>query len=160
MKQIILYFLFYLSLSGQAQQKAISSEDAVSFGINLSEFDKNYQSALHEDNSKAVFKTPEEQEKVQKAYTKLLQDLNSFLAQNKFKWEKKTRCFQRIYFSPDGTIDYFIYNFNLKSVSPGDIPSQEQQLEFRRLLSIFIRDYVFDMKAAVPFAQCSPTVYQ
>lgn len=160
MKKIFLYLILCLSFTVQAQQKAISFDDAIEFGMNIEEFDKNYKSALHEDVSKAVFKTPEEQEKLQKAYIKLLQDFGSFLAQNKFQWEKKTRCFQRIYFSPDGSIDYFIYNFNLKNVNPADIPSKEKQEEFRRLLSLFIKEYVFAIQANEPFAQCSPTNYQ
>lgn len=160
MKKIFLILILCLSTNIQAQQKAISFDEAVAFGMNLEEFDKNYKSALQEDASKAVFKTPEEREKLEKAYVKLLQDFNAFLAQNKFEWKNKTRCFQRIYFSPDGTIDYFIYNFNLKNVNPADIPSKEKQEEFRRLLSLFIKEYVFEVKANEPFAQCSPTVYQ
>jgi hypothetical protein len=160
MKKIFLCIILGLSITVQAQQKAISFDDAVKFGMNIEEFDKNYKSALHEEASKAVFKTPEEQAKLQQAYVKLLQDFGSFLSQNKFQWKKKTRCFQRIYFSPDGTIDYFIYNFNLKNLNPADIPSKEKQTEFRRLLSLFIKDYVFAVTANEPFAQCSPTTYQ
>jgi hypothetical protein len=158
--KIALFPLFFLTLSNFAQQKAISQEDAIKFGIDIEKLDQNYKSAIHSDTTKAVFKSEEDQQKLQKVYNKLIQDFNSFLSQNGFKWEKKTRCFQRIYFSSDGTIDYFIYNFKLKSVLPNDIPTEEKQAEFKRLLSLFIKDYVFELKAKIPFAQCSPTLYQ
>lgn len=44
-------------------------------------------------------------------YVNLIFGLNAFLSENNFEWEKPTRCFNRIYFSSDGTIDYFLYNF-------------------------------------------------
>lgn len=160
MKKIASIILLLISFYCQSQQKVISFDDAVKFGIDIKKFDEVYKSAVDNDTTKAVFKTVEDQEKLQNAYAKLLQDFSSFLAKNNFKWEKKTRCFQRIYFSPDGTIDYFIYNFNLKSVSQNDIPSLEKQEEFRKLLSQFIKDYTFPIKANTQFAQCSPTSYQ
>lgn len=160
MKIRISFLLFLSFFIMKAQQKALSYENAIKQGISIEAFDKNYKSAIDADSTKAVFKSIENQEKLQKAHTKLLNGFGAFLVENKFKWEKKTRCFQRIYFSPNGTIDYFIYNFNLKNVNPTDIPSEDQQKEFQRLLSVFIKDYVFELKANEPFAQCSPTSYQ
>lgn len=150
--------LFYLTIN--AQQKVFSIDDARKNGISIEELDQKYKSAVDSDTTKAVFKTPEAQAKLQESYIKLLNDFNLFLSKNDFKWKTKTRCFQRIYFAPNGTIDYFIYKFNVKNAQPDAIPSEEQQQEFNRLLSLFIKEYSFELKADEPFAQCSPTSYQ
>ena len=63
----------------------------------------------------------------------MLQDLGVFLKSNNFTWEKLTRCFNRIYFSPDGAIDYFLFDF-----PPGQI-EPEKEKEFEHLLNVFIK---------------------
>ncbi|GHM99553.1 hypothetical protein WSM22_10430 [Cytophagales bacterium WSM2-2] len=75
------------------------------------------------------------------------------MAKNNFKG---TKYFQRIYFSNDGTIDYFTLNF---LGSADEIPSLEKQSEFSQLLNISNQDYRFSLSASVKFAQCSPTSY-
>ena len=67
-----------------------------------------------------------------------------------------TRCFQRIYFSPNGSIDYYLFNFLGKG---SDELSQSKQKEFERLLSIFIKKYKFPLTAKVKFAQCSSATF-
>lgn len=160
MKKIItlIVVLFYLTIN--AQQKVFSTDEARKKGISIEELDLKYKSAVDSDSTKAIFKTIEERTKLQESYVKLLNDFNLFLGKNDFKWKTKTRCFQRIYFAPNGTIDYFIYNFNVKNAQPDTIPSEEQQHEFNRLLSLFVKEYTFGLKANQPFAQCSPTSYQ
>ena len=94
---------------------------------------------------------------MQKAYIKLLQDFGMFLSDHNYKWDKSTRCFNRIYFNADGTIDYFLYNFLGK---PEDQLSDERQNEFNKLLNLFIKGYRINVTARVKFAQCSPTTYK
>ena len=143
-----------------SQSKVFSIEEAQKFGICIEKLDLKYRSAVHVDSTKAVFKSEAQQQKLKESYTKLLQDFGSFLNKNNFKWETKTRCFQRIYFAPNGKIDYFIYNFKLKNVLLENLISEEKQKEFQRLLELFVKEYTFSSTAAEPFAQCSPTSYQ
>ena len=82
--------------------------------------DNSYASAIRSDTSLAVFKTEKVKEALPLAYFKLLQDLGVFLSTNNFLWMKPTRCFNRIYFSPNGSIDYFLFNFLGK---PDDKPT-------------------------------------
>lgn len=155
MKNLLLFSLvFTLQLS--AQHLGMSFSDAQKQGVRVSHLDSMYQSALHADTSLAVFKTDSAQEAMTNAYVKLLQDFGKFLAQNNFAWEKPTRCFNRIYFNSDGTIDYFLYDFK---GNPEELPSAEKQKEFNRLLNLFIKDYRIAVTAKVKFAQCSPTTY-
>jgi len=159
-KQIILTLLLASAFSVlSAQHKALTFQDAEKQGLSISLLDSVYKSAVHEDTSQAVFKTEGEQEAMYGAYVKLMQDFGKFLAANNFKWEKPTKGFNRIYFNSDGTIDYFVYNFQIPNVKPEDQLSQEKQAEFNRLLNLFIKDYKISVSAKTKFAQCSPIKY-
>lgn len=156
--KLFLILLFFNNL--HSQSKVFSVEEAQKIGINIEKLDLEYKSAVHIDSTKAVFRTEAQQQKLQESYIKLLQDFGSFLNKNNFKWESKTKCFQRIYFAPNGKIDYFIYNFKLKNVLPENLISEEKQKEFEHLLKLFVKDYTFFTSANEKFAQCSPTSYQ
>ena len=156
--KLFLILLFFNNL--HSQSKVFSVEEAQKIGINIEKLDLEYKSAVHVDSTKAVFRTEAQQQKLQESYIKLLQDFGAFLNKNNFKWENKTKCFQRIYFAPNGKIDYFIYNFKLKNVLPENLISEEKQKEFERLLKLFVKDYTFFTSANEKFAQCSPTSYQ
>jgi len=158
--RITFIFLFFSASSLFAQKRplAITFQNAEKQGLAFSKLDSSYKSAVDSDTSKAVFKSAAQQKELQLAYADLLKDLNKHLAENNFKWEKPTRCFNRIYFKPNGKIDYFLYNFLPKPSDPNPI-SEEKRLRFEKLLSAFIRKYQFKLTADVKFAQCSPVTY-
>ncbi len=161
MKKIIIALAsILLTQNLSAQHIALSIDDAEKKGITIEHLSIIYKMALDNDTSKAVFKTDAQQEAMLNAYTKLLQDFGKFLSAHNFKWTKPTRGWNRIYFSTDGSIDYFLYTFPTVNVKPEDQLSEEKQAEFNRLLNLFINDYKFALTAKVKFAQCSPTVYE
>jgi hypothetical protein len=153
---LIITILLTACLQTFGQHLGLSFQNAEKQGISIKHLDSIYTSAVHSDTSLAVFKTEKEQEALQQAYIKLLQDFGKFLSKNNFKWEKPTRCFNRIYFNSDGTIDYFLFNFLGKTE---DKPAKNIEKEFQRLLNVFISDYKFSLTAKTKFAQCSPTTY-
>lgn len=156
----ITFALFTLLMScflTLGQQLGLTFSEAQEQGIRISQLDSIYKNALHSDTSLAVFKTDEKQKLMREAYIKLLQDFGIFLNENNFRWEKPTRCFNRIYFNSDGTIDYFLFNFLSKTAE--EKLSEEKQNEFKHLLNRFIQDYTFSLTAETKFAQCSPTTY-
>ena len=150
-----LTFLFLIIFCRQAfgQHLGLSFNSAKSQGMSIEHLDSIYQSAVHIDTSQAVFKTDLQQEEMGNEYINLLHSFGKFLTENNFIWEKPTKGFNRIYFNKDGTIDYFIYNFSTEI-------SEEKQIEFNRLLNLFIKDYKMAMTANTKFAQCSPVTYK
>lgn len=150
---LILISLITLSFNSYGQNKALTFKEAEIQGKSFQYLDHLYKSAVHDDVKLAVFKSVEEQAELQKAYIKLIKDLASFLKTNHFKWEKPTRCINRVYFNPNGKIDYFLYNFPQDQITP------EKENEFARLLNLFIKDYKFSLTAHENFAQCSPINY-
>jgi hypothetical protein len=134
-------------------QKVMTFQEAEKQGKSYQHLDSLYKSAIHSDTSQAVFKSPAEQQILQKAYVGFLKELGGFLKANNFKWEKLTRCFNRIYINSDGTVDYFLYKFSKDQIT------EEKEREFERLLTIFLKDHKFSASAKVKFAQCSPVKY-
>jgi hypothetical protein len=156
MKRTLVFLIFFFSLSivkSHGQAKVFTFEKAEQQGKSFQHLDSLYKSAVHSDTKLAVFKTQEEQDNLQKAYGKLLQDLGALLKKNNFKWENPTRCFNRIYFNSNGSIDYFLYKF-----ANGQI-SAEKEKEFEVLLNSFAKDYKIGITAKERFAQCSPVKY-
>lgn len=152
------YIIFAVALSllcGTAlgQHLGISFQDAELQGLSVDSLDGVYQGAVNVDSSLSVFKSEEQQDAMYDAYVSLLDELNNFLSEHGFKWDKRTKCFNRIYFHADGSIDYFLYNFT------DDQPSAEKKMEFKRLLNLFIQDYTLLLTAKTKFAQCSPVTY-
>lgn len=152
----ILTLLVMFCLNSFGQHLGMTFQESVKQGTTTQHLDSIYKSAAHVDTSQAVFKTEAEQQALGEAYIKLLQDFGMFLTAHSFVWDKPTKCFNRIYFNSDGTIDYFLYNFLAKAE---DKLSDERQMEFNELLNKFIEDYKFTMTAKVKFAQCSPVTY-
>jgi NurA-like 5'-3' nuclease len=152
----IITVLLTTCLQTFGQHLGSTFQNAEKLGISIKQLDSLYPSAVHTDTTLAVFKTEKEQVALQQAYIKLLQDFGKFLSENNFKWEKQTRCFNRVYFNSDGTIDYFLFNFLGKTE---DKPAENIEKEFQRLLNVFISEYKFSLTAKTKFAQCSPTTY-
>lgn len=118
-----------------------------------SKLDKEYKSAVHSDVALAVFKSDEEQRTHIASYQKFLQGLSKHLKSNGFEWTTTTKCFNRIYFAKDGSIDYFLFDFLEDNVTV------EQAENFRHLVERYISDYRFPLTSKVKFAQCGPVRY-
>lgn len=128
--------------------------DAESKINNFHQLDDIYKSAVHSESQLAVFKSQEEQDKHTAAYYHMLKEMGVFLKDNGFQWEQETRCFNRIYFSPTGNVDYFLFQF------PPNSLSEDKQNEFAALVEEFISDYTFGVSAKEKFSQCSPVKYK
>jgi hypothetical protein len=143
--------LFILGWTTQTigQQSGMTFKDAS--GI-FQDLEERYKSAVHVDTSQAVF--PGKGQEVFNAYFKMFKDFAGFLKENKFTWGKPTRCINKIFFSADGTVDYFLFNFN-----NGEI-NEDKEIEFKRLLNEFLKDFKFSLSADEKFSQCGPVIYQ
>ena len=158
-----LFFFLAIAMTSSivsfGQHAGMTFQAAEERGIKIGYLDSIYKSAIHADASQAVFKTVSEQEAMGQAYVNLVKDFGKFLKENNFKWDEPIRCFNRIYFNSDGTIDYFLYKFISNESEQGNQLSQEKEREFDRLLNLFIKDHHILMTANTKFAQCSPVTY-
>ena len=139
------------------QSVAMTFKEAESKGIIIKDLDSIYKSAVNVmDSSKGIFQTEKEQEVFGVAWINYLKELGKFLSSNNFKWDKPTRCFNRVYFNSDGTVAYFLFNFTGKNEEK---LSDENQIKFQLLLNKFIQNNKISMVADSKFAQCGPTTY-
>lgn len=144
--KLLLTSLLLTSFFGYSQT-VMPVQEAKQSGI-LTKVEKEYKGALGDDG---IFKTEQEQQKHIDAYRNYLLEFGKFLGKNNFKWEETTKGWNRIYMQPDGTIDYFIYSLK-------DIPAEKEK-EFRRLLTLYVKEHKFGNIAPIKFAQCSSVMY-
>jgi hypothetical protein len=152
MKVLSIFLLMLFPFLVLAQGISMPFTEAATNGIVIDSLDAAYRPALHSDTSLAVFKGRESE--FQQAYVSLLRDLNTHLKKNGFQWKKDVRCFNRIYLSSQGKIEYFLYHFRKE-----ELESNEQK-RFSTLVGTFIQSYQFPLTAKTPFAQCSPITYK
>ena len=143
MKYLISVAFLLFSLSAAAQQ-AIDFETARKSG-QFSRLEQEYSNALE------IFKSEEDSNKLMATWKTFFADLGKFLSEKGYKWEEQTRCFNRIYMSPDGTIEYFLYHF--KTLDP------KKEKLFQQHLQEYITTHKFGMEGPVKFAQCGNIVY-
>lgn len=146
-------FCFIISTAVFSQHAVMNSDDADKAGLSDNALAATYKQAVFPDTAKAVFKTREQQIAAETAFVVLNNDLNAYLKKNGFVLEKPVSCYSRIYFSADGSIDYFIYSFlsrNAPSVT------QEQEKEFARLVNAFIQTYKIQLTATEKFMTYRP----
>ncbi|MCC8410731.1 hypothetical protein LJ707_17445 [Mucilaginibacter sp. UR6-1] len=153
MKIIVLIAMLLLPFAAAAQPKALTFEDAAAQGLTVEKLDKQYTSALDTDTAKAAF-TGKRQQDFFKAYTAMLTELALYLKDNGFAWGQPTRLVHRIYFKPDGKIDYYLVN--LKALENDEVKKEK----FVALLNTFIQYHKINITADKKFAQCGPAIYQ
>lgn len=147
----VLMFIFILSGPAHAQQKVMSFTEAEVTGISIEEIDSRYPDAIHVNPELAVF--ADNQSEFISQYRDFIQSLARYLNENEFYWNEPKRVFNRIYFSENGTVDYFFYND-----SHADFDNTEIQ-NFNGLVSEFIHSNHLNLVAESSYAQCSPVVY-
>ena len=134
------------------QSKCQTFQEFEKNGNSVQELDSLYPSGLNIDTNIAVFKN-EEEKKFLKVWGVLFYDLDSFLFDNGFKWEKHTWYFHKVYFSKKGKIDHWLFNFRKGEVS------NEKQEEFIKLVNDFKKHYRLGLKGDKDFAQCGSTTF-
>ncbi|WP_394992870.1 hypothetical protein [Emticicia sp.] len=143
---ILTFFLFSIYAFGQ---KSMTFQQAEKIGISQ-KLDSLYRGGIDSDSTKSIFK---DQKAYIESYQQFIFQLGDFLKKNDFKWGKQVRCFNRIYFSKQGTVDYFLYNFKEGQIT------LEQENTFGNLAQKFIQQAKFGLKTDTQFAQCSPVKY-
>lgn len=158
-KRLSFIFLFAFSgyLTGQPAHIADSFQNAQKNGNAIWALENEYPKACSSDTSVSVFKTEREVNKMYSAYNKMLDDFRNYLKVNGYRFDNPVKCINRVYFSSNGSIDYFYFNF--LASNPADKPSLEKQDQFKRLLAAFIADYRVDIVAPSKFAHYAPTTF-
>lgn len=143
----ILVMLFHFDVFCQT---ILSISEAATHNLSIVHLDSLYKSALHSDTTQAVFN--HQSNAFSKTYTQLVQQLGRFQNENGFNANGGLKFFHRLYFNPNGQLDYYLYQFKPNTISP------EQEQRFKHNTELFFKSYTFPMQAPCPFAQCCKVV--
>lgn len=97
----------FLSPSLGLSQEVIYLGDVKDSQNVIETLDEDYADAGHPDTSIALFSMKE----LSPAWREILTDLNTHLIDQGLNWESPLKIWNRIYFSKDGSIEYYVYNF-------------------------------------------------
>jgi len=131
-----------------------SIDEAEKEGITMQSLAWRYEDAVNVvDNTKCVFKTAVQQDSLANAWSEFLQAVADHLYQNHFKWGKDVKCWNRIFFRADGSVDYYLFDFKTPV-------TKEQSDKFRALFAAYCTGHKLGMHADRGFAQCGKVTYQ
>lgn len=116
----------------------------------LTDLDTLYQSGVDADSTRAAF--GDRQDEFMSNYYAFYKELDTYLYAHGFAWDDTTRCFNKLYFHPDGRMDKYLYGFR-GQVLP------EKQRRFEELATAFLKAYRFPLSNGIPFRQCGPCTF-
>lgn len=146
-----LFIGIFFTISAYGQENVLSFSQADEQHISIETIDNQYPDAIHANPEQALFST--NQAEFIQEYQNFIQELAQHLNEYGFFWEEPTRIFNRIYFSKEGTVDYFFYN----EEHAGFTDSQME--EFNKIVADFITNHSLNIESESTYAQCSPVVY-
>ena len=100
--------------------------------------------------------TDSEKEVVFNSWISFHDKLSDFIKEENFEWEvddSKVKVYQKIYFTQNGEIEYYLYNIR------SEIVSKEKKEEFGNLIKKFSPNVKLDMVRKGKYAQCGTNVY-
>ena len=149
MKKIVfLTSILFITITTYGQDKVFSVEELIWHGLTMDHLDSIYKNGLPvSDPNHQLFNQNYFENVVEKARIDLLQKMGDYFKKNGLKWEKSVKCWNRIYFNSNGSIDYFVYHFKDK------IPDNKEN-EFKRLLNNFIKYNKVSINAPEKYSLC------
>jgi hypothetical protein len=132
-------------------QKGMTFKEAENMGISFDSLELEYKT-LHSLGKSDTLLI----EKAGKAYYNFFNAFNTYLTNKNLKWPFEVKCFHKMYFSPDGSFNYFLFNFLNE---PPYKVSPEQETKFKILLNEFIDNYKFPITTDVKYSQCGSIIY-
>ncbi len=140
--------LLLLTCSVTVGQTCITFQEMERQGLPMDSLDSTYPNALHPDTAQGPFMG--RQKNFEKAWGQFYEDLIQHFHDHGLEWENPTYCFNKIYFSPTGEIEYWFFNFRKKDAIPAD-----KQAQFLKLIKEFSRSYQIKITADTNFSQCT-----
>lgn len=119
----------------------------------MSQLDSNYRNATPDGKGNEAFKG-KKGKKFEKAWGDYFSALMQYFADHDLVWGDPTYCFNKIYFSKDGKVDHWFFNFK----KADNIPADKQEKYFN-LINEYIKTHPIKIKAKVNFTQCASVTF-
>ena len=127
-----------------AQPTVLSLDEAKSSGIDISQLDEQYPAATSFDPNEGVFRDDQSEFLIE--YQKLLRKIGIDLYRAGIEWGENTMFVHRIYFSDDGSVDYFLFDTSSEEIDHEIIKDYLIELS---------REYSFPLEPETKFRQCA-----
>ena len=118
-------------------------------GITMTKLDSIFPNATSADKTLGVFKG-KNMDKFSKAWGNFYMELMEYCGKCGLVWGQQTYCFNKVYFTKEGKVDYWFFNFK----KTDNIP-QEKQDAFRKILNEYCLKNKIKIKAKSNFSQCA-----
>jgi len=122
-------------------------------GLYLEQLDTLYPNATGTGKTDGVFSGRKEKS-FTKAWGAFYTDLMQYFADNGFVWKQPTSCFNKIYFSADGSIAYWFFNFSAKDSIPDHV-----QAKYLELITQYSKNHRIKIKGKSNFSQCASVTF-
>lgn len=152
MQKLILIIVLISVSSFTTAQTVLSYTDASSKGLSIDSLDRIYKIAGHADPSLSGFKG--DMKAFQEAYDAFTGNLTAHLVKQGVKVEKEQRVQIRVYFNPEGGIDYLFYQ-----IRSGQFDKKTEN-SFSGWVLSYIRDYRLPMSNPERFSQNRPLFFR
>jgi hypothetical protein len=130
----------YSGFSQDSQQKAFTFSEAKQKNINIDNLDKTYKlSTGGEENPEYIYGTDEKKEEFANQYYLLIKKFANFILKNDLILKAPIKLKHSIYFNYDGTIDYFLYEF--EKIDGKIALNESEQKKFNKLLNEYLAEY-------------------
>lgn len=130
----------------------VNADDKIAFikfrELNL---DSTYTNLLDPRNV-----TESEYKAVTQSWSKFHKKIDEFIKEKNFKWEvtdSTISIINRIYFTKDGSIEYYAFKILNPSIS------YKKRTEFEKILENFSKETKLELKRNEPYAQCGKIKY-
>lgn len=153
MKRVLFLFLFALLASAAQAQTCMTFQEFSPDGKKMERLDSLYPKALATDSTARAFPASRQKE-FEIAWTGFYEELMKYFTANGLFWGKSTDCFNKVYFSAEGKVDYWLFNFLKKDQVP-----QETQDLYLKLITQYSQTHGINFKADKPFAQCATVTF-
>ena len=150
-KFVLILVLAVLSTSLHAQT-VLSYSGASAKGISIDSLDRIYKIAGHADPAMSGFKG--DLKAFQEAYDTFTGNLTTHLVKQGVNVEKEQRVQIRVYFNPEGGIDYLFYQ-----IRNGQF-NQKIENSFSEWILSFVKDYRLPMTNPERFSQNRPLFFR
>lgn len=152
MKKFILLLSLLALSSILTAQTVLSYSGASSKGLSIDSLDRIYKIAGHADPAMSGFKG--DMKAFQEAYDTFTNDLTVHLVKKGVKVEKEQRVQIRVYFNPEGGIDYLFYQ-----IRTGQFDTKIEN-SFSDWVLAYIKDYRLPMTNPERFSQNRPLFFR
>ena len=143
----------YTTKKNSKSYKVINIENKAEFNTALlHELDSIYPNLLDPRNV-----SENEMEEVRASWVNLHQHMQTFLAENNFDWgvnDSLISIVNRIYFSPDGEIEYYLFGIQNENVA------EEKKNAYKKILESFSAKKEINLERRRRFAQCGKIYYK